>query len=160
LKLNKGKEVDIYLKVPQKLNLDQGSNIDTKIYSLKNNTNKTFIIDPLGFYGTSTVYSENSLLKPVTFLAGHYDRVNDSQCRRDLIILYPRDKIMVSLNLDSRNRGIYNFSENSSYTRVIKSFHNRYYASLNGCDEYIAGLEKKGDHVLEDSIIAKIHYAK
>ncbi|PKF75324.1 hypothetical protein CW752_05055 [Chryseobacterium sp. PMSZPI] len=153
MKLNKAKDINITLEeVPLKLNTGKVIN-----YLINNNTNNTYIIDPYGFYGVSYVLENGKIIEPTSYYrGGYYNRFDDNDCKRDLVIIEPKTSISIPLSLDRNNRSIYNYSKNNYYINVIKSFHNKYNATILGCDRYINNLEKKGYKVLEDSIVAKI----
>lgn len=154
MKLNKGNEVDIILPQGTFPVGDTGKAVE---YSIKNNTENTYIIDPLGFYGYSYVLENNKIIEPYMKVREmHYNRHSDDLCLQDLIILKPKESIHVPLNLNINSRGIYNYSKVNKYIEVVKSYHNIYNATLLGCENYIKNLEKQGYKVLEDSINAKI----
>lgn len=153
IKMNTGKDIDIIFPLKQ---------IDTRATEpvikeiLKNNTDNTFIIDPHGFYGESYVLENGKSLEPyLYFKSGYYAR-NDRSCREDLIILYPFQTIHHSIIFNKNNRAVYRYTKPNQYEEIIKSSHNRYNATILGCDDYIKELEAKGYKVLEDSIVAKI----
>jgi hypothetical protein len=153
IKINKGKDVDIIFPL---------KHIDTQATEpvieeiIKNNTNNTFIIDPQGFYGESYVLENGKVLEPyLYFRNGYYSRDN-RLCREDLIILHPFQTIHHSIIFNKNNRAVYQYTKSNQYEEIIKSFHDRYNATILGCDDYIKELESKGYKVLEDSIVAKI----
>ena len=156
IKLNISKDVNIIFKEVS-LKLNSGKVID---YLVKNNTTNTYIIDPYGFYGESYTLENGKIIEPNSYYRrGYYRRFDDNSCKRDLIILQPKTSIFIALTLDRNNRSIYNYSKNNNYIKIVKSLHNKYNATILGCDQYIESLEKKGYKVLEDSIVAKIPLA-
>lgn len=152
IKLNKGKDVDIIFPLTH---IDSQS---TKVIEeiIKNNTNNTYIIDPLGFYGKSFVLENGKILDPYLYFKNGYYSRNDTSCREDLIILNPFQTINHSIIFDKNNRAVYKYTNSNKYEQIIKSFHNRYNATILGCDYYVKELESKGYKVLEDSIVTKI----
>ncbi|PKF75323.1 hypothetical protein CW752_05050 [Chryseobacterium sp. PMSZPI] len=153
MKLNKGKDIDI--TYPQSYISAQKTKTVIK-ETIKNNTNNTYIIDPYGFYGESYTLENNKILKPYMYINEGYVSRNDRLCRETLIILKPKESILLSLVLNTNNKSVYKYSKTNKYEEVIKSLHNKYNATLLGCDDYIEELESKGYKVLEDSIVAKI----
>ncbi|MGN7864633.1 hypothetical protein [Chryseobacterium sp. 22458] len=154
MKLNKSKDIDILVNVPVKLIADK-----SVIYTLKNNTNRTYIIDPYGFVGNSYWILNNEKLNPINFSRGYYSR-EDEDCRNELIILKPKQKMDATLSLNYIEKGIYDFSKTGSYIRNIKSKHSQENGMPLSCKSYINTLEKKGYIMLEDSIVAKIPFIK
>ena len=51
---------------------------------------------------------------------------------------------------------VYRYTKPHQYEEIIKSSHDRYNATILGCDDYVKELESKGYQVLEDSIVVKI----
>ncbi len=154
MKLNKNKNIDIFIKVPIKLNSDKPI-----IYTLKNNTDDTYVIDPYGFVGSSYWKLNNEVLNPINYSKGYYSR-EDEDCKNDLIILKPKQKIEKTLSLNYMERRIYDFSKTGNYIRTVKSNHNRENSMPSSCVKYINELENKGYHLLEDSIVAKIPFIR
>ncbi|MCS3870678.1 hypothetical protein J3D55_003594 [Chryseobacterium ginsenosidimutans] len=153
MKLNKGKDVDIIF--PSKY-IDTQSTEKVTEEIIKNNTNNTYIIDPFGFYGKSYVLENGKVLEPYLYFKNGYYTRNDALCREDLIILQPFQTIHHAISLNKNNRAIYRYTKSNKYEEIIKSFHNKYNATILGCDNYIMELESKGYKVLEDSIVTKI----
>ncbi|PWN67117.1 hypothetical protein [Chryseobacterium oncorhynchi] len=152
IKLNKGKDIDIIF--PLKHIDTQSTEAIEEI--IKNNTNNTYIIDPLGFYGESFVLENGKILNPyLYFRSGYYSR-NDRSCHEDLIILKPFQAIHHSIIFDKNNRAVYRYAKSNKYEQIVKSFHNRYNATILGCESYVKELESKGYKILEDSIVTKI----
>ncbi|REC63443.1 hypothetical protein DRF65_04920 [Chryseobacterium pennae] len=152
IKLNKGKDIDIIFPLKR---IDIQSTEVTKEV-IKNNTNTTYIIDPLGFYGKSFVLENGKVLDPYSyFKSGYYSR-NDRLCHEDLIILEPFQTIHHPIIFDKNNRAVYRYTKPNNYEEVIKSVHNRYNATILGCESYVKDLEARGYKVLEDSIVTKI----
>lgn len=152
IKLNKGKDIDIIF--PFKHIDTQSTEVIEEI--IKNNTNNTYIIDPFGFYGKSFVLEDGQILDPYLYLkSGYYSR-NDRSCHEDLIILKPFQSIHRSIILDKNNRAVYKYAQSNKYEQIVKSFHNKYNATILGCESYVKELESKGYKILEDSIVAKI----
>lgn len=152
IKMNKEKDVDIIF--PSKHIDTQSTEVIKEI--IKNNTNNTYIIDPLGFYGKSFVLENGKLLDPYLYSkSGYYSR-NDRSCHEDLIILKPFQTIHHSIIFNKNNRAVYRYTKSNNYEEIIKSVHNRYNATILGCESYIKDLENRGYKVLEDSIVAKI----
>jgi len=151
MKLNKSKEIDILINTPWKF-----GKTNEVIYTIENKSNRTYIIDPFGFYGESYVLENGKVLKPTTYLKNGYYSRNDKLCHEDLIILKPFQKLHHSINYDKNNRALYTYTKPNKYEEIIKSSHNRYNATILGCDNFIKELESKGYKVLEDSIVAKI----
>lgn len=153
IKVNKSRDVDIIFP------LKHIETTDTKQFLkeiIKNNTNNTHIIDPNGFYGESVVLENGKVLKPYSyFRSGYYFR-DDRLCREDLIILKPFQTIDHSINYNKNNKALYRFTKSHKYQEVTKSFHNKFNATILGCDSYIKDLEAKGYKVFEDSIVIKI----
>lgn len=154
MKLNKSKNIDILIKVPIKLISDK-----PLVYTLKNNTNNTYIIDPYGFVGSSYWMLNNEKLNPINFSRGYYSR-EDEDCRNDLIILKPKQKIDRTLSLNYIEKGIYDFSKKGNYIRNVKSIHNKENGMPSSCTKYINELETKGYFLLEDSIVAKMPFRR
>lgn len=153
IKLNTGKDIDIIFPLKQIDTQAQGHVIEE---ILKNNTDKTLIIDPLGFYGESYVLENGKVLKSYLYLkSGHYFR-DYGLCREDLVILQPFQTIHHSIIFDKNDRVAYQYMKPNQYEKIIKSSHDRYNATILGCDDYIKELESQGYKVLEDSIVAKI----
>ncbi|MDQ1858424.1 MULTISPECIES: hypothetical protein [unclassified Chryseobacterium] len=153
MKINKGKDIDIILK-EGKYNISDNSK---KKYVIINNTNYYYIIDPNGFYGTSYTLENNRKIIPINyFTRGYYSRFDNNDCKRDLLIIGPKESKEVALSLNSKDNSIYDYNKEKSYILFVKSFHNRYNATILGCDNYVSDLEAKGYKVLEDSIVAKI----
>lgn len=154
IKLNTGKDIDIIFPLKQ---IDTQSTEKVIEEILKNNTDKTFVIDPLGFYGKSYVLENGKVLEPyLYFKSGYYSRHDDRSCREDLIILQPFQTIHHSIIFNRNNRAVYRYTKPNQYEEIIKSSHDKYNATILGCDDYIKELESKGYKVLEDSIVAKI----
>lgn len=153
MKINKGKDIDIFLKEGI-YNL----NDDNKIkYNIVNNTNNFYIIDPNGFYGSSYTLENQEKMIPIQYLSrGYYNRFKDNDCIRDLLIIPPKSSKEAALSLNSNDNSLYNYNKDKNYILYIRSFHNKYNATILGCEKYINDLEKKGYKVLEDSIVAKI----
>lgn len=154
MKLNKSKEVDILLKLPTTLTVEVPT-----MYSLKNNTNNIYIIDPYGFIGDSYWVLNNEKLNPIAFSKGYYSRDNDD-CKTDLIILKPKQKMDTILILNYMERGIYDFSKSGNYIWNVKSRHIKQNGMTSSCKQYISDLEDKGYILLDDSIEAKIPFVK
>lgn len=152
IKMNRGKDIDIIFPLKSINTQATGPVIEETI---KNNTNNTFIIDPQGFYGESYVLENGKVLEPHLYLKGYYSR-DASLCREDLIILKPFQTIHHSINYNRNNRAVYKYAKPNQYEEVIRSSHNKFNATILGCDDYIKELEYKGYKVLEDSIIARI----
>ena len=107
-----------------------------------------------------TIFLENDKPAPLTFFGeGSFYRYSEAECKRDLIILKPYEKLEAAISLAKDFSGstldINKISTKNSYSYIVKSAHNRYSATGVGCENYIAGLEKQGYKVLEDSINAK-----
>lgn len=152
-KINKSEDVDILFRNGSFI---IGSNKVVR-FNLKNNTEKTFVIDPYGFYGKTIEMEDKQVMRPTFYLtSGNYQRKNSSECSNDLIILKPHKSIEAVLKLDSNNRSVYSYSPNREYHELIKSIHNRSNVSILGCEAFIDNLEKMGYEVLEDSISIKI----
>ncbi|MBP2617103.1 hypothetical protein [Chryseobacterium jejuense] len=153
MKLNKGKEIDIFLKEGI-YNL----NTENKIkYNIINNTNNFYIIDPNGFYGSSYTLENGEKMIPIRYFSkGYYNRFNDNDCKKDLIILKPKESKNVALSLNGDDNSLYNYTKGKVYAYHVSSLHNKYNATIFGCNQYIDNLEKKGYKVLQDSIVAKI----
>ena len=151
IKLNRNKDVDILLEVS-----DQQDNKGE--FCIKNNSDNTYIIDSLGFYGESSIVVNNLVQQPITFWGGHYYRINNKQCIDDLIILKPHNSIKLNLNLASNDDAIYDYKQFTNYINIINSFHNKNTVLLHGCKSYIEELEKRGYRVLEDTIVAEIPF--
>ncbi|MBH1959627.1 MAG: hypothetical protein I8H68_05915 [Flavobacteriia bacterium] len=154
IKLNKEKGVDIILEDGH---LVIGQN-DTAInYKISNNSDVTYIIDPMGFYGTTYVTENNKILTPnVIIRSNHYNRDNIEVCKEDIIILYPKKTIYKIIMLDQNNRNVYKYSRPNTYLEIIKSVHNDANAKRLGCENYIEELKNKGYVVLNDEINAQI----
>lgn len=152
MKINKSDDVDLFYEIKDSLN---SSKIN---YYVKNKTNDTFIIDPFGYIGKTDVFENEKLMIPYKLrIQGSYERSSDKSCERDLIILLPHEtKKVRNFNVNYIDNGLYNFSPKNNYYRSVKSVHSRQTVTYLGCDEYIRKLEKKGYHILEDSIVAKI----
>lgn len=129
------------------------------VYTIKNNTSKTYIIDPYGFIGYSYWTKNDKRIEPVDFLRGYYTR-EDADCKEDLLILYPHQKTTVYISLNYYETGKYDFSKQGTYKMTVKSGHNKQSATLLGCTEYIEKLENQGYKVLNDSIVAQVLYVK
>ncbi|WBX98003.1 hypothetical protein [Chryseobacterium gambrini] len=153
VKINKSNDIDILYAMNEKVSDDNIS-----VFYLKNNTNKTFIIDPFGFWGNTSIYEDEQLLKPYKFqLKGYYDRPSDKWCERDLIILKPHEfKKLDFFNTNYKDSALYQFKMDKKYFEIIKSVHNKKTILYLGCEDYIRKLESKDFVVLEDSISAKI----
>ncbi|MDH6252585.1 hypothetical protein M2347_002312 [Chryseobacterium sp. H1D6B] len=154
MKLNKSEQIDILIKTPLKLIGDK-----PVIYTIKNNTNNTYIIDPYGFVGNSYWILNNEKLNPINSSRGYYSRENED-CKNDLIILEPKQKIDTTLSLNYMERYIYDFSKTGKYIRHVESKHSRQNGMPLSCKQYINELEKKGYHLLDDSIKAEIPFVK
>ncbi|PNW13179.1 hypothetical protein C1637_15270 [Chryseobacterium lactis] len=154
MKLNKNKEIDILIKTPVKLAPEKPI-----IYTIKNSSDKTFIIDPYGFVGDSYWTFNNKKLIPIEFSRGYYSR-EDKNCRDDLIIIKPKQKIDIGLSLNYVDKAIYDYSKTGNYIRNIQSKHSKQNGMPSTCKSYINELEKKGYIMLEDSIVAKIPFVK
>jgi len=153
-KINKSKDIDILTDIPQKQNTNNN-------YLIKNNSNRTYIIDPFGFYGDSKILVNNIEVKPTAIIYGEYYRFTDKQCANDLIVLKPKENRRVNLNLAYNVRELdYDYSKFENFARIVKSYHNRNNATIVGCNSFIEKLEKKGYHVLTDTIDTKILYVK
>ncbi|MCC3214760.1 hypothetical protein LIV57_05720 [Chryseobacterium sp. X308] len=153
MKINKSKDVDIYLPQNNLPTKDMGSIIKETI---KNNTNNTYIIDPYGFYGQSYVSENGKILEPYMNAVQGYVSKDDRLCHELLVILKPFQTIQQSVNYNVNNRGIYKYSKGNEYFEVTNSVHNKKTVTLLGCEKYVEELESKGYKVLEDSIVAKI----
>lgn len=154
IKLNKSNEIDIIVKVPV--------NLSTQIpvqYSIQNRSATTYIIDPYGFVGDSYWMLNNEKLNPIDRSRGYYSR-EDVDCKEDLIIIKPKQKIDTVLNLNYIDRGRYDLSKSGNYFFAVKSRHNKKNSMPSSCQQYINELEIKGYHFLEDSIVAKIPFIK
>ncbi|MGE8554227.1 MAG: hypothetical protein ACN6OB_09910 [Chryseobacterium jejuense] len=154
MKLNKSKNIDILVKVPVELIVEK-----PVIYTLKNNTNNTYIIDSYGYVGKSYWELNNEILNPINFSRGYYSREGED-CRNDLIILKPKQKMDTILSLNYMERGIYDFSKTGNYSRNIESRHSKENGMPLSCKQYINDLEKKGYIMLDDNIVAKIPFIK
>lgn len=154
MKINKSNEVDILIKTPVKLEPEKPI-----IYSIKNNSKKTYIIDPYGFVGETYWLLNDKKLIPIQFSRGYYSRDNDD-CRNDLIIIKPNEKIEKGLSLNYMERAIYDYSESGNYIRIVQSNHNKQNGMPSSCKQYIDELELKGYHFLNDSIVAKIPFIR
>lgn len=154
IKLNKNRDVDIVINVPLKLNSENSLS-----YVLKNNTENTIIIDPYGFTGNSYWSFNNEKLIPINFSKGYYSRDNDD-CKNDLIILEPKQKIETYLNLNYHQKEIYDFSKSGNYIWSVESNHNKQNGMPSSCKQYINFLEKKGYIFLDDKIDAKIPFVR
>ncbi|TZF94193.1 hypothetical protein FW781_16345 [Chryseobacterium panacisoli] len=154
MKINKSKDIDILIKTPVKLITDE-----PVMFTIKNNSNSTYVIDPYGFVGNSYWMLNNEKLNPINFSRGYRSR-EDIDCRNDLIILNPKQKMDTTLSLNFMERAIYDFSKTGRYTRIIESRHNGKNGMLLGCKQYINELERKGYRLLDDSIDAKIPFVK
>ncbi|NML56724.1 hypothetical protein [Chryseobacterium cheonjiense] len=153
-KINKSKEIDISITTPLKL--------ETKkeiMYSIKNNSDKTYIIDPYGFAGESYWLLNTKKMNPIQFSRGYYSH-DKSDCINDIIIIKSNEKIEKALSLNYRERAIYDYSETGNYVRVVKSNHNKQNSMPLSCKQYIDDLELKGYHFLNDSIVANIPFVK
>lgn len=153
-KINKSKDVDIMYEITARTS-DKNAEL---IYYIKNKTGSTFIIDPFGFWGSTSVYDNNNLIDPYKLgLKGYYERFNDKWCERDLLILKPYELIKLDVfNTNYKNTGLYHFDPSKNYYQIIRSVHNKQTILYLGCEKYIQDLQSKGYKVLEDSINAKI----
>lgn len=154
MKINKSNDVDILVKTPV--------NLTTEIpvtYTIKNNSEKTYIIDPYGFVGDSYWMLNNKKIEPIEFSRGYYSREN-IDCTSDLIILNPKQKIDTVLSLNYAERGRYDFSNSGNYIWNVQSNHNKQNGMPSSCKQYIDELELKGYRFLNDSIVAKIPFYK
>ncbi|WP_131368691.1 hypothetical protein [Chryseobacterium luteum] len=154
MKLNKSNDIDILVKTPVKLIADE-----PVIFTIKNNSNFTYIIDPYGFVGNSYWMLNNKKLDPVNFSRGYRSR-EAIDCKNDLIILKPKQKMDTTLSLNFMERGIYDFSKAGNYIRVAESRHNEQNGMPLICKQYINELESKGYRLLDDSIDAKIPFVR
>jgi hypothetical protein len=152
-KINKSKYIDLLYEINK--NTDNESKY---IFYLKNNTNITFIIDPFGFWGNTTMYENGNLIKPNKLgLKGYYERFSDKWCERDLIILKPNEyKKLNYFNTNYKDTALYNFDKDKKYFEIVKSAHNKETILYLGCEDYVKNLEARGYKVLEDSISTKI----
>ena len=155
MKINKSKEVDILINTPWKFGDD--NIVD---FVIKNNSNNTYIIDPYGFVGKSCWQYEGKKLDHIDFQRGYYTRLNDEDCKDDLILLKPKAKINVNLNLDYYQTKIFDLSKSGKYFLNVKSKHDRESSMPSSCKSYINTLEMKGYIMLEDSIVAKIPFVR
>lgn len=153
-KINKSEEIDILIKTPVNLKPEE-----PLLYTIKNNSDKTFIIDPYGFVGESYWTLNSKKLNPINFSRGYYPRDEDD-CKNELIIIKPKQKIDANLSLNYLERGIYDYSKTGDYLRVINSSHNKENGKPSSCRQYINELELKGYHFLNDNIVAKIPFVK
>lgn len=153
MKLNKGKDIDILLHSPKKST--EGNKLE---FTIKNNSNKIYIIDPLGFYGSEIIIANGKVLKQTYFDPGHYYRETLNQCQEDFIILQPKQEIKTYIDWAYNDKRIYSIIKQENFKIIVKSVHNRETATMLGCNSYIESLEKKGYKVLEDSIDAEIPY--
>lgn len=154
MKLNKSKEIDITVKSPVDLQTDKAI-----VYTIKNNTDKTYIIDPYGFIGSSYWTFNNERLNPVNFSKGYYSR-DHYDCENDLIILKPKDKLDTTLVLNYHQKEIYDFSTQGKYVFYVKSNHSKQNGMPSSYKQYINDLEKKSYLFLNDDIDAKIPFVK
>jgi hypothetical protein len=153
IKINKGKDIDIIFPL-KSINTQATEQVIEE--TIKNNTNNTFIIDPQGFYGESYILENGKVIEPyLYFKKGYYSR-DASLCREDLIILKPFQTIHHSINFNKNNRAVYKYAKHNEYEEVIRSSHNKFNATILGCDDYIKDSESKGYKVLEDSIVTRI----
>ena len=158
LKLNKSTDIDIVLeKQPQ-----EKENGKSFSYLLKNNTNNTYIIDPMGFEGSITYYENNNPAPLMSYPEGYFYRGNEIQCKKDIIILKPFESKKAAINICINSTGsgldVYRISPHNRYFYSVKSVHNEKTLKINGCEKYINHLENQGYKILEDSIIAKIPF--
>ncbi|WP_042720549.1 hypothetical protein [Flavobacterium sp. B17] len=154
MKINKSNEVDILIKTPVKLEPEEPIT-----YNIKNNSNVIYIIDPYGFVGESYWLLNNKKLVPIQFSRGYYSRENDD-CRNDLIIIKPNEKIEKALSLNYMEKAIYDYSQSGNYIRIVSSNHSKQNSMPSSCKQYINDLELKGYRFLNDSIVAKIPFVK
>lgn len=154
MKINKSNDVDILIKTPVKLEPEEPIT-----YSIKNNSNVIYIIDPYGFVGESYWLLNNKKLVPIQFSRGYYSRENDD-CRNDLIIIKPNEKIEKALSLNYMEKAIYDYSQSGNYIRIVSSNHSKQNSMPSSCKQYINDLELKGYRFLNDSIVAKIPFVK
>ncbi|SDJ32062.1 hypothetical protein [Chryseobacterium jejuense] len=155
MKLNKSKEIDILINTPWKFG--ENNNIH---YTIKNKSNKTYVVDPYGFSGDSYWLFNNEKLNPIDRSRGYYTRHTDEDCKGDLIIIKPKHKIDIALSLNYSEKGIYDLSKPGKYIWNIKSNHSKKNDMPLTCKSYIITLEKKGYIMLEDSIVAKIPFIR
>ncbi|AZA83532.1 hypothetical protein EG342_17320 [Chryseobacterium lactis] len=148
--MNKGKDIIFRLNYVD----TQSKEVIEEI--IKNNTNNTYVVDPLGFYGKSFVLENGKILDPyLYFKSGYYSR-NDRACYEDLIILKPFQTIHRSIIFNKNNQAVYRYKKSNKYEEIVKSFHNKNNVTILGCESYIKELESKGYKVLEDSIVTKL----
>lgn len=155
MKLNKSKEINVLINNPWRF-----EKTNEVIYTIENKSNKTYIIDPYGFSGDSYWLFNNERLNPIDRSRGYYSRLTDDDCKNDLIIIHPREKITTYLNLNEREKEIYDLSKEGTYIWNVKSDHTKYNAMSSNCKSYIGRLENKGYVILEDSIVAKILFVR
>lgn len=153
-KLNTKKEVDILFQ-GNEFSLNKIFDGNTPyIFKLVNNTNYTYVIDPYGFKSNNFVITnEGDIITPVRIvLNGFYKRFNNQDCVDDLIILRPKETKDVSLSIVNLN-GFYDLDKHKKYIIKLHSNHNKYTASLLGCQDYIESLiSSKKYKVFDDSI--------
>ncbi|KAA0128053.1 hypothetical protein FY557_10045 [Chryseobacterium sp. SN22] len=153
-KLNTKKEVDILFE-RNEFSLNKIFDGNTPyIFKLVNNTDYTYIIDPYGFKSDNFVMTiEGNIITPVRIvLNGFYKRFDSQECVDDLIILGPKEKKYVSLSIVNLN-GVYDLDKHKKYIIKLHSHHNKYTASLLGCQDYIESLiSSKKYKVFDDSI--------
>lgn len=148
--MNLGKDVDI---------IKESLSTEGKLL-IKNNTSKTYIIDPLGFWG-KIKYLENDYPAKTTYSPrGTFYRFSDSECERDLIVLRPFDKIYRVISLAKDFSGsvidVKKISLANKYSYIAKSAHNKETLNASGCEKYVSDLELKGYKILDDSINVKV----
>lgn len=154
IKLNKEKSVDIIL---EEGHFVIGQNDAAVKFKICNNSDVTYIIDPMGFYGTTYVTENEKIITPnIIIRSNHYYRDNIEACKEDILILYPKDLIYKVIMLDQNNRNLYKYSRPNTYVEIIKSVHNDVNAKRLGCENYLEELKNKGYVILNDEINAKI----
>jgi hypothetical protein len=160
IKLNTRNDVEIFL---MDSSISMEKYLNPKIpyqYKIVNHTNDVYIIDPQGFIGESKVYECNKLYSDPEKLIpqGYYSR-DEEDCEPDLIVVKKQETKLVELYL-LNIRYYYNLKPNKRYYLDVKSKHNKYSATLLGCNNYIDNLEKKGYKILDDNISFKILLTK
>lgn len=161
IKINARNDVEIFF-MDSSISMERYLNPKTPYYfKIINHTNEDYVIDPQGFIGETDVYECNRLyIAPENLrLRGYYFRDDPEDCKEDLIILKKNDFIITKLNI-LNIRSLYNLDSNKYYNLNIKSKHNKYTATLLGCNNYIENLEKKGYKILDDNISFKIPLTK
>ena len=160
IKLNTGNDIDIFL---MDSSISMEKYLNPKIpyqYKIVNHTNNYYLIDPQGFLGEAVLYEGNKLYSnPEKLIPQSYYSRDEEDCEQDFIVLKKHETIQVELYL-LNIKYYYNLKPNKRYYLDVKSKHNKYTATLLGCNNYINNLEKKGYKILYDRISFKIPLTK